>query len=288
MLISSKLASGDLGEPVVPTSRHVALSLPSVNSLVRDQRFRISACGAASPVPPLGLGEGIAGRRSTTSFRDWSEVPVADIAVTESPRLDGENDDHVRLLAESEAVLPPDNRAPVDDAGDRRRAPARVALDRGDERIKVRFFDGAERDAFVLACRSTPCTACLSTKDDRIGGVEDPDDAPALVGSHGRGQGRARARRRRVATPRLSGEQNQLDARIGRDGRMRPLDQVARRGLAEDFIKRNPDASLRTIARAVGISPETARSVRNELPQWISEGRRGRGGARRRHLAPVA
>lgn len=81
----------------------------------------------------------------------WFEVPVNDIAVTGSPRLEGESDDHVRVLAESGAVLPPiivhRSTMRVIDGAHR----LKVARDRGDERIKVRFFDGSERDAFVLA-----------------------------------------------------------------------------------------------------------------------------------------
>ncbi|WP_330275536.1 hypothetical protein OG205_07655 [Lentzea sp. NBC_00516] len=143
----------------------------------------------------------------------------------------------------------------------------RVALDRGDERIKVRFFDGPERDAFVLAVQVNTVHGLPLTKDDRSAAAlkiltTHPHWSDRTVAVKvGLAHKTIGALRRRC----LSGEQNQLDARIGRDGRMRPLDQVARRGLAEDFIKRNPDASLRTIARAVGISPETARSVRNEL-----------------------
>ena len=49
--------------------------------------------------------------------------------------------------------------------------------------------------------------------------------------------------------------------RIGRDGRVRPVDPAAiRRRIAEE-LERTPDASLRSIARLVGASPQTVRSV---------------------------
>lgn len=54
-------------------------------------------------------------------------------------------------------------------------------------------------------------------------------------------------------------------ARIGRDGRVRPVDAHAVRARIAEELQRQPHASLRTIARAVGASPETVRSVRNSL-----------------------
>jgi len=69
-------------------------------------------------------------------------------------------------------------------------------------------------------------------------------------------------------------------ARIGRDGRMRPVNQGAGRILASELIADNPNLSLRQIAHAAGISPETARDVRNRMrrgeepvPERRGEGR---------------
>jgi hypothetical protein len=60
----------------------------------------------------------------------------------------------------------------------------------------------------------------------------------------------------------LSGERR---ARVGRDGRVRPVDPAAARARIAAEVKRQPQASLRAIARVVGASPETVRSVRNEV-----------------------
>ena len=54
----------------------------------------------------------------------------------------------------------------------------------------------------------------------------------------------------------------EADARIGRDGRVRPLDARAQRARIAEAIKSNPRASLRTIAKPIGVSPETVRRVR--------------------------
>jgi hypothetical protein len=52
-------------------------------------------------------------------------------------------------------------------------------------------------------------------------------------------------------------------ARIGRDGRVRPVDVSEGRKLAHEMIVRDPSLSLRQVARAAGISPETVRDVRH-------------------------
>jgi hypothetical protein len=54
-----------------------------------------------------------------------------------------------------------------------------------------------------------------------------------------------------------------LDKRVGRDNRRRPCDAVEARRQIADAIDSQPEASLREIARLVGCSPETVRSVRS-------------------------
>jgi hypothetical protein len=66
--------------------------------------------------------------------------------------------------------------------------------------------------------------------------------------------------RKRAATMR-----DQPTARIGRDGRVRPLDTSTGRRLAEQLLRERPTASLREIAAEAGISPGTVRDVRNRL-----------------------
>jgi DNA-binding Lrp family transcriptional regulator len=59
------------------------------------------------------------------------------------------------------------------------------------------------------------------------------------------------------------------DVRIGRDGRARPIDPAAQRERIVEELGRRPEASLRDIARTVGVSPETVRSVRAALTERI-------------------
>jgi hypothetical protein len=53
--------------------------------------------------------------------------------------------------------------------------------------------------------------------------------------------------------------------RLGRDGRIRPLNTAEGRRTASEYIAANPEASLRMIARCSGISLGTARDVRERV-----------------------
>jgi hypothetical protein len=53
--------------------------------------------------------------------------------------------------------------------------------------------------------------------------------------------------------------------RVGRDGRVRPIDWQAQRVCIAEAVKEQPGASLRAIAGPLGVSPETVRRVRAEL-----------------------
>ncbi|WP_419998923.1 hypothetical protein [Streptomyces boninensis] len=53
--------------------------------------------------------------------------------------------------------------------------------------------------------------------------------------------------------------------RIGRDGKVRPLNGTQGRLRAAELIRQNPDASLRQVARTAGVSPATALDVRRRL-----------------------
>src|SRR5579862_186687 len=84
----------------------------------------------------------------------WAEVhrvAIGDLAAGDSPRLDGINDAHVKRLAECGAELPPilvhRPTMRVIDGMHRLRA----AASRGHDHVQVRYFDGDETAAFMLA-----------------------------------------------------------------------------------------------------------------------------------------
>ncbi|WP_159026524.1 hypothetical protein [Streptomyces vietnamensis] len=60
-----------------------------------------------------------------------------------------------------------------------------------------------------------------------------------------------------------------MNARRGRDGRMRSLDAAKARPRAAELIAERPDASLRHIAAPVGLSPATVSDVRRRLASGL-------------------
>src|SRR4051794_13870261 len=81
-------------------------------------------------------------------------VPLAALQPADSPRQSGEDDEHIRVLAESATRLPPIivHRATMRVIDGMHRVGA--AQLRGDETIEARFFDGTSQEAFILAVRS--------------------------------------------------------------------------------------------------------------------------------------
>lgn len=57
----------------------------------------------------------------------------------------------------------------------------------------------------------------------------------------------------------------QLEARVGQDGRVRPVNGVAGRLRAAELLAERPEASLREVAQLAGISPATVSDVRKRL-----------------------
>lgn len=199
------------------------------------------------------------------------EGPVTTVLVSalragHSPRQTGENLEHVRALADTQGDLPPiivrrtDMR--VVDGMHRLRA-ARL---RGDTRIAVRFFDGDDREAFVLAVRTNVAHGLPLSLADRKAAAE------RIIVSHPQWSDRMIAAVSGLSAAtiaRIRGEHPELatPARVGHDGRVRPVDSKERRRVARAILLAEPTLSLREVARRAGISPETARSVRRRLPE---------------------
>lgn len=194
------------------------------------------------------------------------EVAVSALSVAGSPRMSGEDAEHVRALAAVFHELPPvivhRSTMRVIDGVHRLRA----AELRGHKRIAVRFFSGDEADAFVLAVKSNVAHGLpLSLADRKTAAVRiialRPQWSDRLIASvAGLAPGTIAEARKEHFGSVPSGS-----SRIGQDGRLRPINGHAGRLLASELIRRNPEMSLRQIAKAAGISPETARDVRNRM-----------------------
>ncbi|MEW1656742.1 ParB N-terminal domain-containing protein [Streptomyces sp. NPDC093707] len=194
-------------------------------------------------------------------------VPIASLVAADSPRREGENAEHARTLAQSETPFPPiivqRSSMKVIDGIHRLHA----SILRGWKDIDVRFFDGGEQDAFVLAVESNVQHGLPLTLSDRTAAAErivltHPQWSDrAVAAATGLAAKTVAAIRRRSATE----EVPQLHTRIGRDGKTRPVNSAEGRRRAGVLLKENPGTSLRKIAEKAGVSPNTVRDVRQRL-----------------------
>ncbi|MEZ0074160.1 ParB/RepB/Spo0J family partition protein [Planotetraspora sp. GP83] len=203
---------------------------------------------------------------SWLSRRRPSRFPLSVLFPADSPRLDGEDSAHIRLLADLDtpllAIVVHSGTMPIIDGMHRFRAARR----RGDREIEARFFDGDAEDAFVLEVRLNASHELPLTQKDRA------TAAARIIASHPQ-----RSDRRIAATSGLShrtvaairrssaGVAAHSNSGLGRDGRLRPLSTAEGRILACRLIAERPDASLREIAETAGIAVSTAGDVRERL-----------------------
>lgn len=212
-------------------------------------------------------------------------VPIVELQPGDSPRLSGEDLAHAAALAECDTDLPPilvhRPTMRVIDGMHRLRA----ALLRGKTEIAARFFAGSEEAAFVLSVEANTTHGLPLTLVDREAA------AARILRSHPHWSDRAiagatglAARTINAIRSRTDDVPTQVTRRLGRDGRVRPLNAVEGRLRAHAVILEHPEASLRQIARASGISLGTARDVRERvrhgmdpIPDRHQEDRRSRG-----------
>ena len=193
-------------------------------------------------------------------------VPIDSLLFDGSPRLGGEDLEHVRMLAEASAALPPIMvHAPtmrVIDGVHRVRA---ARLNRLTE-IRARMLHCDEQAAFILAVKANISHGLPLSKDDRTTAairiiVSHPDwsdrAVAAVTGLSDKTVSRIRVQ---------SGSATlQPGVRIGRDGRIRPLDTTQKREQAAAMISEGPRTGLREIARATGLSLATVQDVRQRV-----------------------
>ena len=193
-------------------------------------------------------------------------VPVLALRAADSPRLNGEDKAHIARLSQIETPLPPilvDRRTMRVIDGMHRLMAASL---QGQETIDIIFFDGNEADVFLRGVQENVAHGLPLSQADRRAAAE------RIIASHPNMSDRAighsvgLAAKTVAAVRRGSGDETpQSTVRIGRDGRVRPLDSSAGRQRAAEFLAQQPDASLRDIARAAGISPATVLDVRKRL-----------------------
>ncbi|MEV7417385.1 streptomycin biosynthesis regulator [Streptomyces sp. NPDC089919] len=191
---------------------------------------------------------------------------VGSLLVADSPRRESLQDEHVRLLADSDAELPPIvvHRATMRVVDGMYRV--RAAVLRGEAEIAARFFDGSPEDAFVLAVEANTSHGLPLSLAERTAA------AARILATHSQWSDRAiasitglSAKTVGVQRRKLGGPGAEVTSRIGRDGRARPVSSAEGRRLAARIILDSPGASLRLIAEQSGVAPGTVRDVRARL-----------------------
>jgi hypothetical protein len=136
----------------------------------------------------------------------------------------------------------------------------------GRDTIDVVFFDGSEADSFLRAVQENVIHGLPLSMVDRRNAAE------RIVASHPQMSDRAIGRvsgltSKTVAAirKRSASDIPQPNARVGSDGKLRPVDGGEGRRIAAQLLADQPDASLREVARAAGVSPATVLDVRKRL-----------------------
>ncbi|MFE4176743.1 ParB N-terminal domain-containing protein [Streptomyces sp. NPDC056909] len=198
-------------------------------------------------------------------------VPIASLLEADSPRGLGENSRHVQILAETESPLPPiivhRGTMRVIDGMHR----VRAAQLRGEDHIPAHFYEGRDEDVFLLSVAVNMAHGLPLSLTDRTAAAE------RIFGFHPQWSDRAvalvagiSAKKASEIRDRLAGSAKAVPCRVGRDGRSRPLNGAKGRERASALIKQDPEASLRQIAKAAGISPATAADVRDRLRRGVA------------------
>jgi hypothetical protein len=137
---------------------------------------------------------------------------------------------------------------------------------RGEESIGARFVDCSDDEAFLLAVKSNTLHGLPLSRADRIAG------AKRILKGHGDWSDRAVAAATGMSAKTIAslrhhsdGEPKDLDKRLGRDGKWRPVTGIAGRKRAAEYLATRPDASVREVAREADVSLGTVHDVRAKL-----------------------
>ncbi|MEV6479321.1 streptomycin biosynthesis protein [Streptomyces sp. NPDC051576] len=224
-----------------------------------DERgLRLSPSSAAARVMADGCGDALAS--------EVCEVSIRRLTGVNSPRTSGADSDHVRLLAELDAPLPPVvvHRPTMRVLDGIHRVQA--VLMRGGSEVAVRYFDGDEGEAFILAVRLNSMHGKPLSYTERTSAAERiialrPDWSDRRVAAVTYLSPKSVAAVRRRSTE----DDPQSNTRVGRDGRTRPLCPAEGRELAAELLNGDPALPLRQVARQAGISLSTASDVRRRM-----------------------
>lgn len=193
-------------------------------------------------------------------------VPVASLILTDTPRTSGTDPEHVLRLAEVKEGLPPilvqRSTLRVIDGMHR----VKAAMLRGDDTIPVQYFEGSDAESFVQSVQANVAHGLPLSADEREAATE------RIVRIYPDWSDRAIAAVAGLSPPTVAGirrrsteNSSQLNRRVGRDGRRRPVDGAPGRKKAVDIMRERPEAPLRAVAQEAGVSVGTAHNIRAKL-----------------------
>ena len=187
-------------------------------------------------------------------------------------RRSGTDAAHVQLLADAAssgelpAILVQKSSLRIVD-GMHRIAAAKL---RGEESINARFVDCSDDEAFLLAVKSNTLHGLPLSRADRIAG------AKRILEGHLDWSDRSVAAATGLSAKTIAGlrhhsdcEVKDLDKRLGRDGKWRPVTGIEGRKRAAEYLAIRPDASVREVAREADISLGTVHDVRDKLRRGL-------------------
>jgi transposase-like protein len=193
-------------------------------------------------------------------------IPVLALRPADSPRLNGEDKAHIARLAQTETPLPPilvDKRTMRVIDGMHRLMAASM---QGRETIEVLFFEGSEADVFLRAVQENIAHGLPLSQADRRAAAERIIASHPHLSDRAIGHSVGLAAKTVAAIRKRAGDGvPQSGVRVGRDGRVRPLNSGEGRRRAAELLAQQPGASLRDVARAAGISAATVLDVRKRL-----------------------
>ena len=240
------------------TKDHVTAS--HLFSALRDAPTNQRLC-----LGPVKSAEGRAYTDASSRTSEPELVEIAQLVPDGSPRSDGEDHAHVERLLEAEWPLPPilvhRPTMRIIDGFHRVRAAKR----KGFQEIQTIFLDGSLESAFIVAVEANVTHGLPLSMGDRRAA------AARILQTHSDWSDRAIAASTGLSAKTVSAircanaENPQSNKRVGRDGRVRPLNARVGRQHAAQLLASRPNASLREIAKAAGISPGTVRDVRERL-----------------------
>ncbi|MFJ7414570.1 ParB/RepB/Spo0J family partition protein [Streptomyces sp. NPDC098077] len=200
-----------------------------------------------------------------------TEIPISEIQVAGSLRTKGEDLRHIDALAEVWRSLPPvvihRQTMAVIDGVHRLRALERSGV----TRVKAVFFDGDDREAFVLAVKLNAGHGLpLSLADRKAAARRMLADFPEwsnrrLAEATGLSDKTVGTLRSRAEIP------HPASVRLGRDGVAYPVAAAEGRSRSLAFLTVNPGASAREVALASGVSLTTAKDVIRQVRAAVQE-----------------